>query len=165
MLLTATTLEPAVMVGIIVFVLFVIVAVIYDRKKAASFCADFFKQYQGKILEGDENIFVTTDGQLVMKMQESTRAGYYVYDLKDVAYVLTCYDSYKRVRMWVFELYDSKKKLIKGALYVSTKRKPEKARAHRLVEQEATTDYLYELVRKYLPEVKRVGMYFKEYQA
>ena len=156
--------HPAVVAVIIAFILFVIWAVIHDRKKAASFCDDFFKKYQGKILEGDENIFVTTEGELILKMQEATRAGYYVYDLRDAAYILTCYDNYKSVRSWVFELYDDRKKLMKGSLYVSTKKKPQKTRAHRLVEQKATTDYIYELVRKYKTDIKRVGMYFKEYQ-
>lgn len=154
----AKTIHPVALVCIIGFIIVFILCLIYDKKKAKKFSENFLKEYEGKMADGDAVFFITTERELVMPYIAPTFSGYKIFKLDEVAYVMTAWD--RTCKSWILALYDKNKKSIKGKEFRSTKKKPLKAKAYFTTDAEAIERW--EMIHKYVPDAKHVGIYFKD---
>lgn len=147
--------------GIILIAAIVVViaiCIVYDRKKAKRFCGQMEQNFEQKRIDGNSETFITRDHELVIKVNTATASEYNIFPLECVAYVFTAKD--KNTKMWMFGLYDQNQKGIQGTKILSTKKQPQIQKGYILSNEEALE--AVELVKKYVSNVKHVGMYFKE---
>ncbi len=162
MILTQSTgaITPVGWVLIIGFLVILIWGIFYDRKKAKNYSGEIDKSFEGKVADGNDVLFVTTDGELVSRFSSEGLSGYEVYKLDDIAYVMSAWDS--SAGRWQLGIYDSRKKSVKGLRYSSRKTKPAKARGIFFVSEEPIE--MREFVLKHAPKAVLVGKYFGEFK-
>lgn len=154
----AGQIQPMGWVLIIGFVLVLILAVCYDKKKAKKLNEELDAELANKIAGTCGNFTVTTDNKLVTRFGAGAGSGYCFFSLDEVAYIMLCRDD--TTRSWVLGLYGEDKKLIKGEKFNSNKKKAAKERAQFFVKGEDIE--LRDFVHQYVPGAKLVGKYFKE---
>lgn len=162
MILTQSTgaITPVGWVLIIGFVIVFIWGMFYDRKKAKNYSWKIDKSFEGKVADGNDVLFVTTDGELVSRFLSEGLRGYEVYKLDDIAYVMNAWDSSAGV--WQLGIYDSRKKSVKGLRYSSGKSTPAKAGGIFFFAEEPIE--MREFVLKHAPKAVLVGKYFRQFQ-
>lgn len=163
MILLTQEAEPMTPMGwalIIGFALILVWGLWYDRNKAKKLDRTADKLFEGKVADGNDKFFITTDGQLVVRSAFVNYSSYNIFSLDTVAYVMTCWD--ETSKMWIFALYDANKKSIKGRQFISTKKNPKNQKAHLFASSEKEANAMWELVHKYVPKAKHVGMYFRD---
>lgn len=165
-LLTQET-EPMTPMGwalIIGLAIILVWAVWYDRNKAKGLDEAMDKMFEGKVADGNDKFFITTDQQLVVRSAFVNYSSYDIFSLDKVAYVVTCLDWNRKskIKLWIFALYDENKKCIKGQQFISTKKQPRNQKAYLFAASEKEANEMWELVHKHVPEAKHVGKFFKD---
>lgn len=138
----------------------VIIGSIIDKKNRAIFAEVEAKRFEGKKVYGNDNIFITSDNELVFRYAAAGARGYKIFKLEDVKYIMSCWDHSSKC--WILNLYNEKKKAVVGEDHKSTKRKPLKATAHFSTRNE-NVEFI-EMLLQFAPTAQLVGMGFKEYK-
>ena len=145
---------------IIGFLVVMVWAVWYDKKKSGKFDEEIDKLFADNKVYGNDTIFITKDNELVVRYHYQAVSGYKIFKLEDVKYIMSCWDHSSKC--WILNLYNEKKKAVVGEDHKSTKRKPLKATAHFSTRNE-NVEFI-EMLFKFVPNAELVGMYFKEYK-
>lgn len=138
----------------------VIIGSIIDKKNRAIFAEAEAKRFEGKKVYGNDNVFTTSDNELVFRYAASGARGYKIFKLEDIKYIMSCWDHSSKC--WILNLYNEKKKAVVGEDHKSSKKTPLKAKAHFSTRNENVE--LVEMLLQFAPTAQLVGMYFKEYK-
>ncbi len=156
--------QPMGWVLIIGFVVLLVGGVIIgrkiDKKNSGKFDAETDMKFADKIAEGNRNIFITTDKELVLRYKNMGQSGYKLYKLEGIKYIMSCWDSTSKC--WRIGLYNEKKKLVPGEDHKAGKKKVFNTKASFPAKSESV-EFL-EMIMKYAPDAELVGLYFKEYK-
>lgn len=150
-------------VAIIVVVAIVAIsvwAIQFDKKRSAIFDEETNKLFADKKVYGNDNIFITTETELVIRNHSGGVSSYKIFKLDEVKYIMSCWNPVDKI--WCLGLYNEKKKNIAGEEHKSTKKTPLKAKAYFRTKSENVE--FVEMLVKYIPNAELVGMSFKEYK-
>lgn len=98
----------------------VIIGSIIDKKNRAIFAEVEAKRFEGKRVYGNDNIFITSDNELVFRYAAAGTRGYKIFKLEDIKYVMSCWNY--QAKSWSLNLYNEKKKVVVGEDHKSSKR-------------------------------------------
>lgn len=138
----------------------VIIGSIIDKKNRALFAEVEAKRFEGKKVYGNDNIFITSDNELVIRYTSAGTSGYKLFKLETIKYIMSCWDPGSKC--WHIGLYNEKKKVVVGEDHKSSKKTPLKAKAY--FQNRAENVEFVELLVKYIPNAELVGRSFKEYK-
>lgn len=152
--------QPVGWVLIIGFVVVLVWAILYDKKKSKQFDDNVDEMFADKKVYGNEVTFITSDNELVNRYSWAGVSGYTLYKLDSVKYIISCWDP--AAKQWYTGLYNEKKKCIVGEEHSSGKKRVRKSKAGFFGDSE-NVEYL-EMLLKFAPNAELVGMGFKEYK-
>ena len=145
---------------VVVLVVGVIVGSIIDKKNAGIFVEEEKKRFEGKKIYGNDTVFITSDNELIIRYASAGVKGYKLFELDNIKYIISCWDA--GARDWYIGFYNENKKQIVGEDHKSSKKKPLKTKAGFHGSSE-NVEFL-EMIIKYAPNAKLVGLAFKEYK-
>ena len=160
LLTESAKIQPMGWVLIIGFIVILVCAIIYDKKKSAAFDENVDKMFAEKGVYGNEVIFITSDNELVNRYSWAGVSGYTIFKLDSVKYIMSCWDP--AAKQWFIGLYNEKKKLVVGEDHSSGKRRVGKPKASFYQDSESVESL--EMIMKCAPDAQLVGMGFKEYK-
>ncbi len=152
--------QPMGWVLIIGFVVVLVWAILYDKKKSKQFDDNVDKMFADKKVYGNEATFITSDNELVNRYSWAGVSGYTLYKLDSVKYIISCWDS--AAKQWYIGLYNEKKKRVVGEAHSSGKKSVRKSKAG-FFENSENVEFI-EMLLKFAPNAELVGMGFKEYK-
>ena len=138
----------------------VIIGSIIDKKNRAIFAEVEAKRFEGKKVYGNDNIFITSDNELVFRYAAAGTRGYKIFKLEDIKYVMSCWNY--QAKSWSLNLYNEKKKVVVGEDHKSSKKNPLKAKAY-FNSRNENVEFI-EMLLQFAPTAQLVGMGFKEYK-
>lgn len=152
--------QPIGWVLIIGFLVIIVWAVWYDKKRSGKFDEEVDKLFADKKVYGNEAVFITKDNELVVRNHSMGVSGYKIFKMEDVKYIMSCWDY--QSKSWHLNLYNEKKKVVVGEEHKSAKKKPLKAKAYFSTRNE-NVEFI-EMLLQFAPTAQLVGMGFKEYK-
>lgn len=138
----------------------VIIGSIIDKKNRAIFAEVEAKRFEGKKVYGNDNIFITSDNELVFRYAAAGTRGYKIFKLEDIKYIMSCWNY--QAKSWSLNLYNEKKKVVVGEDHKSSKKNPLKAKAY-FNSRNENVEFI-EMLLQFAPTAQLVGMGFKEYK-
>lgn len=153
--------HPIGWVLIIGFLVVMVWAVWYDKKKSGKFNEEIDKLFADNKVYGNEVMFITKDNELVIRYHIMGVSGYKIFKLDDVKYMMSYWNF--QTKSWHQTLYNEKKKVVVGEEHKSAKKKPLKAKAYFQDGHTEDVEFI-EMILKFVPNAEVVGMGFKEYK-
>lgn len=152
--------QPIGWVLIIGFLVIIVWAVWYDKKRSGKFDEEVDKLFADKKVYGNEAVFITKDNELVVRNHSMGVSGYKIFKMEDVKYIMSCWDY--QAKSWSLNLYNEKKKVVVGEDHKSSKKNPLKAKAY-FNSRNENVEFI-EMLLQFAPTAQLVGMGFKEYK-